>query len=506
MHTMPNRARTSRPLLLALALLVAFAAAPAHAAADKQAPSAPAQLTATPGSKSITLTWTASTDNVGVRGYNVWRRLASGTTWSRIAQVTKLSYTDTKVQGDTRYVYGVRAYDAAGNVSDSSPLVTAAADPFAPTAPTALTATPTSSTIALAWSPSTDNVGVAGYYVERRLSSSTSWSRVGQSPTTSYVDSGMKLNTSYAYRVQAYDAVGNRSGYSSSITSQTVALTQEPAEAEGATVSESPTSPEPEVVPEGSIVWRADGESVFDQEWASVSTQTSCGRTLSSGMVDARFQRVSAPAAKGAGAYQSHLQDGDECYGERSETGQGNPTRSSFSDRLFREGEERWISWQVRLGAGFPINVNTWQVVAQWKQLGSLGIPVLSMEARGGGWRFYANPADPNATSGFKTFVLGPAALERWTRFTMHVRFSPDPSVGFIELYGDLADGKGMRQLIARTQTSTMKFDPAKNNQTVDSHARLGIYRDKAISGPADVFYDGYTVATSRAAAEANAF
>jgi hypothetical protein len=396
--------------------------------------------------------------------------------------------------------------------------------------PEHVAARPTSRGMRVAWTPAV-RPRARRHSVWRRAGSRRRWSRIAVTSRSSYHDPAVRPERLYRYRIRALAPGVKRSRPSYTVrahaqladhapsTGTVVApVTQpEPSRPPGAgatttvgaaePVLQAQTDPAPApAAPTGSIVWRADGESVFDQEWASVSTQTSCGRTLSSGMVDARFQRVSAPAAKGAGAYQSHLQDGDECYGERSETGQGNPTRSSFSDRLFREGEERWISWQVRLGAGFPINVNTWQVVAQWKQLGSLGIPVLSMEARGGGWRFYANPADPNATSGFKTFVLGPAALERWTRFTMHVRFSPDPSVGFIELYGDLADGKGMRQLIARTQTSTMKFDPAKNNQTVDSHARLGIYRDKAISGPADVFYDGYTVATSRAAAEANAF
>jgi hypothetical protein len=253
----------------------------------------------------------------------------------------------------------------------------------------------------------------------------------------------------------------------------------------------------------GKVLWRADGEHAFDQEWASVSTHNHCALPLSAGTFDGRFARVSAPVAQGAGAYRSRVVDGDECYGERSEVGQGNPTRSSFSDRLFREGEERWISWQMRLGANFPVNARSWQVVAQWKQLGALGVPVLSMEARSGRWQFHANPADPNATSGYKTFALGPAAVERWTRFSLRVKFSPDATVGFIELHGDLADGKGMRQLIARTHTATMKIN---GGQTINSHARLGIYRDPAISGTSDVYYDGYTVATARAAAEAKAF
>jgi len=63
------------------------------------------------------LTWTASTDNVGVTGYDVYANNALRTT------VTGTSYTDT--QSDTATVtYFVRAHDAAGNQSGNSNTVT----------------------------------------------------------------------------------------------------------------------------------------------------------------------------------------------------------------------------------------------------------------------------------------------------------------------------------------------------------------------------------------------
>src|SRR5690349_7126571 len=97
----------------------------AHAATDTQAPSVPPGFSATGGSTQVSLAWSASSNNVGVAGYNVWRRLASSTAWSRIAQTTKLAYTDINVTNGTGYVYAVRAYDAAGNISNSSPTITA---------------------------------------------------------------------------------------------------------------------------------------------------------------------------------------------------------------------------------------------------------------------------------------------------------------------------------------------------------------------------------------------
>ncbi|MEU4097654.1 discoidin domain-containing protein [Streptomyces sp. NPDC026673] len=87
---------------------------------DTQAPSQPGSLTLTqPGSGQIKLTWTASSDNVGVTGYEVYANEVLRTTVSG----TTLTFTDS--QPDTATVsYYVRARDAAGNRSVASATVT----------------------------------------------------------------------------------------------------------------------------------------------------------------------------------------------------------------------------------------------------------------------------------------------------------------------------------------------------------------------------------------------
>ncbi|WGH74504.1 GEVED domain-containing protein [Tenacibaculum tangerinum] len=83
--------------------------------ADTQAPSAPTNLTAGNVTQTtLTLSWSASTDNVGVTGYDVYR----GTT--KIATVTGTSASVTGLAASTTYSFSVRAKDAAGNVSSSS--------------------------------------------------------------------------------------------------------------------------------------------------------------------------------------------------------------------------------------------------------------------------------------------------------------------------------------------------------------------------------------------------
>jgi chitodextrinase len=91
---------------------VTFAVA---APVDSTPPSVPTNLSATAVSSSaINLTWSASTDNVGVTGYNIYRNN------TQIGTSPTNSYSDTGLTASTQYTYTVSAYDAAGNVSAQS--------------------------------------------------------------------------------------------------------------------------------------------------------------------------------------------------------------------------------------------------------------------------------------------------------------------------------------------------------------------------------------------------
>jgi chitodextrinase len=94
---------------------------------DNEKPTAPTGLTATASSSSrVTLAWVASTDNVAVTGYRVFRD------GPQVGTAPGVSYLDTGVAPLMSYTYTVAAFDAAGNVSDlSSPasVTTPAAPP-----------------------------------------------------------------------------------------------------------------------------------------------------------------------------------------------------------------------------------------------------------------------------------------------------------------------------------------------------------------------------------------
>ena len=81
---------------------------------DTTAPSTPTLSATGTTQTSTNLSWTASTDNVGVTGYDVYR----GTTL--LTTVTGTTYTATGLTAATAYTFSVRAKDAAGNISASS--------------------------------------------------------------------------------------------------------------------------------------------------------------------------------------------------------------------------------------------------------------------------------------------------------------------------------------------------------------------------------------------------
>ena len=93
------------------------------AASDGQAPTTPSNLSASNITQTeATLSWTASSDNTGVIGYNIYQ----GST--KIATVTETSYKVTGLKANSRYKFSVKAIDKAGNESASSNLLTVLTD------------------------------------------------------------------------------------------------------------------------------------------------------------------------------------------------------------------------------------------------------------------------------------------------------------------------------------------------------------------------------------------
>jgi chitodextrinase len=201
--------------------------------ADTTAPSTPTGLSpSAPTQSSITLSWSPSTDNVGVTGYGRYRNgtlLSSG---------SGTSFTFSGLACGTSYTFGVDAYDAAGNRSARSSVTSSTSpcpDTQAPSAPAGLSASgATNTAITLSWNAAGDNVGVTGYGRYRN------GSLVSSGSGTSYTFMGLTCGTTYTLGVDAYDSAGNRSGrtqISASTTACPAADTQPPSVPQGLQVT-----------------------------------------------------------------------------------------------------------------------------------------------------------------------------------------------------------------------------------------------------------------------------
>lgn len=181
---------------------------------DTTPPSSPANLQGSGASMfQVNLSWNASSDNIGVAGYSVYRNSI------KVSDVTLTSFSDVALQPATTYSYTVSAFDAAGNLSlEAGPVrVSTLGDTTSPSAPGNLTGQATTTQATLNWNASTDNIGVVGYRITRN------GTLIATTSGITYTDVALNPGTTYNYTVVATDAAGNASG-SATLTLQTVSL------------------------------------------------------------------------------------------------------------------------------------------------------------------------------------------------------------------------------------------------------------------------------------------
>src|SRR6185369_3713496 len=157
--------------------------------ADSTPPSTPTNVNvASTGATTARVTWTGSTDNVGVAGYRVSRDGGSPVT------VTSTSFDDTGLTGGQTYQYTVVAFDATGNTSGvaSKSWTQPIPDTTKPTT-VVLSGTATKSKVTLSWTVASDagGSGLAGYHVFRNgvlvaTTTTRTWSEPVKKGTTLY--------------------------------------------------------------------------------------------------------------------------------------------------------------------------------------------------------------------------------------------------------------------------------------------------------------------------------
>lgn len=183
---------------------------------DTEAPSTPTNVALnTITFNSINISWSASADNVGVTGYNVY---VDGVLE---AQTTNTNSTINNLNTNTDYSFTIVARDLINNRSTAAAISGATLqDTQAPSTPANLAiGNATDSSFKVSWQAATDNNAVAGYdiYIDNSLTGSTE--------TNIYTASGLSTETTYTVEIVAYDPDNNKSPRSASINGTTTAGT-----------------------------------------------------------------------------------------------------------------------------------------------------------------------------------------------------------------------------------------------------------------------------------------
>ena len=182
---------------------------------DMAIPSTPTSLAGAPQSAtSISLTWGASTDNVGVVKYRLYRNNVV------VKDVTApgTATTDTGLTASTAYTYKVSALDAADNESQKSAALVISTpsdqlppDNTKPSVPAGITVVVNSyRRITLSWDAATDNAGGSGVK-EYKVFRNNLFFRTVSAPAVDMNDVTVAPDTTYNYRVAAVDVAGNQS-------------------------------------------------------------------------------------------------------------------------------------------------------------------------------------------------------------------------------------------------------------------------------------------------------
>jgi len=205
------------------------------------------------------------------------------------------------------------------------------------------------------------------------------------------------------------------------------------------------------------VVWRGDFETGTRSQYSGAQ------------MVSAeRLQVVSSPVAEGRYALKATVIQGDDPI---NSSGNRNELLYMSNETA---GAEYYYRWKVMFAPDFP-SVPTWQLFTQWHHDGCCGSPPVEFFVHGEQLRLRLTASI--------TAWTAPLVRGVWHEFIFHVKWSPDPSVGFIELWHN------KEQVVPRRSLATM-YAGTKN------YLKLGLYRNESISQVGVVYHDGFIMAT----------
>jgi len=166
-------------------------------------------------------------------------------------------------------------------------------------------------------------------------------------------------------------------------------------------------------------------------------------------------------------------------YGARSEVVPDLPD--------FRAGDDYYFSASMLLADGFPVN-ESWQVVWQWKSELD-GSPPLEIDVEDGRFKLSGGEGNPNGSETIDE-DLGPAVPGQWTSWVVHVVFSPDPTVGSVEIWRD-----GAQVLPRMNPPGGTMYEDGDNDPR--GYVKYGYYRRSGIAETGTILFEDMRIGSS---------
>jgi hypothetical protein len=235
------------------------------------------------------------------------------------------------------------------------------------------------------------------------------------------------------------------------------------------------TAPEPP--PPGMLLWSGDMETGDFSQFQKTPWNIVGGppprvveQPVRSGRYAAELSLVGATSP-----------DDGICCGSRNEI------EPKFRDMT--EGEDLWFAFSTYLDANFPTYYADFQTIMQFKQNFD-GSPPLEMTVEEGEFRIEGGYGHPD---GPRLFLepIGHADKDRWIDWILHVNFSPDPAVGFVEVW---RDGRLVLPRFA-PPGGTMYVNPEDSSAL--SSVKTGYYRERSIDSVGRIYFDDWRIGTS---------
>jgi len=207
-------------------------------------------------------------------------------------------------------------------------------------------------------------------------------------------------------------------------------------------------------------VWRGNFETGDLSQWSGKDAVASD-----------RLQVVADPAREGRYALKVTVRKGDDpinASGNRNEL---------FHFGKESEGEEYYYKWSTQFAADYP-SADTWQLFTQWHHDGLNGSPPLEFYVRGEKLYLRLEGRDD------RIVWSAPLVRGQWLDFILHVKWSANPRIGFVELYYN-------GELVLPRQGSATLFKGMQN------YLKQGLYRDESIGQVGVVYHDAMIQATA---------